>query len=210
VGGARLAPTLLWQAGVSSLGPPAAPRSSTHGDGPPPASEFGLRCASHLPALRARARRLAGAAPDAADLVQDTLLRAMRARARFVPGTDLRAWLGAILDHLFLAAHRQRRRRRQLEARFPDDLARATSPGAAAAPPAPLAGEVAAALAALPGELREVVDRADLRGERYREIAASTGLPIGTVMSRLFRARRLLERRLAAYARDHWGLRRAA
>ena len=75
----------------------------------------------------------------------------------------------------------------------------------------PMVGdEVRAAIEGLGPEYREVVERADLRGERYRDIADALGVPIGTVMSRLFRARRQLEEQLRDYAATDWGFRRAA
>ena len=66
------------------------------------------------------------------------------------------------------------------------------------------------ALAALGPEYREVVERADLKGEKYRDIADALHVPIGTVMSRLFRARRQLEGELRSYAAEDYGIKRAA
>ena len=73
-----------------------------------------------------------------------------------------------------------------------------------------LGDEVAAALGTLAPDYREVVERADLKGERYRDIADALEVPIGTVMSRLFRARRQLEAQLEAYAAEDYGIKRAA
>jgi RNA polymerase sigma-70 factor (ECF subfamily) len=73
-----------------------------------------------------------------------------------------------------------------------------------------LSDEVAAALAKLGPDYRAVVERADLSGERYKDIADALDVPIGTVMSRLFRARRQLETDLTDFAARDWGLRKAA
>lgn len=73
-----------------------------------------------------------------------------------------------------------------------------------------LGDEVRAALDRLGAGYREVVERADLEGQRYQDIAQELHVPIGTVMSRLFRARRQLEAELAGYASRDYGIRRAA
>jgi RNA polymerase sigma-70 factor (ECF subfamily) len=73
-----------------------------------------------------------------------------------------------------------------------------------------LGDEVTRALATLAPDYRQVVELADLRGIRYRDIADQLGLPIGTVMSRLFRARRQLELQLTDYAAEDYGIRKAA
>ena len=73
-----------------------------------------------------------------------------------------------------------------------------------------LCDEVKSALDRLGPEYRDVVERADLKGEKYKDIADALRVPIGTVMSRLFRARRVLETELAGYAAKEHGIRRAA
>ena len=73
-----------------------------------------------------------------------------------------------------------------------------------------LCDEVKSALDRLGPEYRDVVERADLRGEKYKDIADALHVPIGTVMSRLFRARRVLETELAGFAAKDYGIKRAA
>jgi RNA polymerase sigma-70 factor (ECF subfamily) len=167
--------------------------------------------------LLAAALRLTRSRPDAEDLLQDTLLRALAAWPSFIPGSNCRAWLHRILTNCFISGYRRRRRLERFTAETGDDAARAFYGAAvdrARDPRALIAAdglgdEVILALAELQPEYRVVVELADLRGQSYREIAGQLGVPIGTVMSRLFRARRQLEARLAPYAADR-GIARAA
>jgi len=158
----------------------------------------------HLGALYSFALKLARSRDDAEDLVSDTYLRAIERWEQFRPGTNMRAWLFTILYHLFIS------RKRRIDARevvSTDD------------PDAPLAFEVVGesdpegaffdsfideeivgAIEALPGEYRAAVLMSDVHGMRYAEIAERLGVPEGTVKSRLFRGRRMLQRRLRDYA----------
>jgi RNA polymerase sigma-70 factor (ECF subfamily) len=143
---------------------------------------------------------------DAEDLVQDTLIRAYAAFARFEPGTNLRAWLYRILTNGFLSSCRQQRRAAlRMYGSEPDDWQLARSTGAAPAGLMSAEAEVleripdprlARALRELPEEQRLVMYLAGVEGYAYREIAAIMGTPTGTVMSRLHRARRRLRARL--------------
>jgi RNA polymerase sigma-70 factor (ECF subfamily) len=143
---------------------------------------------------------------DAEDLVQDTLIRAYAAFARFEPGTNLRAWLYRILTNSFLNSCRQQRRAPQrMYGAEPDDWQLARSAGHAPAGLMSAEAEVleripdprlAHALRELPEEQRLVMYLAGVEGYAYREIAAIMGTPTGTVMSRLHRARRRLRTRL--------------
>ncbi len=155
---------------------------------------------------------------DALDLVQETLMRAMLAWERFEPGSNVRAWLLRILTNAFINGYRKRRRHQRFATECPGD-ARAAFYGTTeehtgdledAIVESELGDEVSGALERLSPDYREVVERADLRGEKYKDIAEATGVPIGTVMSRLFRARRQLEDDLRDYASDDWGIARAA
>ena len=144
-----------------------------------------------LPRLRARARRLCKNEADAADLVQDTVLRALSYEGSFVPGSNLGAWLSRILQTVFLSkCRRNGRGRRALLALSLDPCAwpeRETG-----APNAGLTGAATRALHTLPDGFRKVVELVDLHDFEYRDAAAELGVPIGTVMSRLHRGRRLL------------------
>ncbi|MBK7072755.1 MAG: sigma-70 family RNA polymerase sigma factor [Myxococcales bacterium] len=168
--------------------------------------------------LYAAALRLTRNPDDARDLVQETLLRAMVAWGRFEEGTNVRAWLYRILTNSFINIYRKRRRHQRFATERPGDTRMAVygTPEDHAADPTEaltaelLSDEVTAALAGLGPDYREVVQRADLGGERYKDIADALAVPIGTVMSRLFRARRQLEVELTDYAAKDWGLRKAA
>jgi RNA polymerase sigma-70 factor (ECF subfamily) len=156
--------------------------------------------------------------PDTArDLVQETLLRAMVAWSSFQAGTNVRAWLMRILTNAFINGYRKRRRHRRMEherqgdallALYGRDRDHADAEVVTRAD-RQLGDEVRAALGRLGAGYREVVERADLEGQRYH-IAHDLHVPIGTVMSRLFRARRQLEAELAGYAARDYGIRRAA
>lgn len=154
---------------------------------------------------------------DADDLVQDTLTRAFGAWHRFEPGTNCRAWLFRILTNSFINGYRRRKRFRTFTDEKGDDTATAMhgdmSPRRAdpsrAIVEESLGDQVSAALDTLGPDYRQVVEMADLRGQRYKDIAKNLGVPIGTVMSRLFRARRQLETLLSDYAARDYGIRRA-
>jgi RNA polymerase sigma-70 factor (ECF subfamily) len=141
-----------------------------------------------IPALRRFARALARDAEIADDLVQDTLVRALRAEHLF-HGGDLRTWLFTILLNL------DRNRRRGL-ARRPmlAVIEEADPPGA---PGSDGSGrDIARGLALLPAEQREVLLLVTLEGMSYREAAETQSVPIGTIMSRLSRARTALRAHL--------------
>ncbi|MGE2717408.1 sigma-70 family RNA polymerase sigma factor [Mycolicibacterium litorale] len=144
--------------------------------------------------LRA-AMRMTNRANDAEDLVQDTLVRAYRSFGTFTPGTNTRAWMHQILRNTWINNHRAAQRR-PAEV-LVDLLGEETSGHAtASAEAAFLAGqpdsEVHTAMAALSDEFRTVVYLADVEGHPYSVVAEMMGTPVGTVMSRLHRARRQL------------------
>lgn len=148
--------------------------------------------AAVLPSLSARALRLSRSRADADDLVHDTVLRALRFEGTFQPGTNARAWMHQILSSVFISKMRSRSRERRALERFvhdPNLTATLTNP----APLRVVSDRVHAALAALPPKFRRAVELVDLEDHSYREAAEQLGVPVGTVMSRLFRARRMLE-----------------
>ena len=183
-----------------------------------PHASFATACLPHQADLYAVAMRICRDPDASKDLVQETLLRAMVAWTSFQSGTNLRAWLFRILTNAFINGYRKRRRHARLTAERPADTLIAlygrdqdhTDALDAALCEGALCDEVQAALDRLGPEYREVVERADLRGEKYRQIATALGVPIGTVMSRLFRARRALEAELTGVAARDYGYRRAA
>lgn len=156
---------------------------------------------------------------DAEDLVQEALMRAFAAWTRFIPGSNARAWVFRILTNSFINTCRRRKRHRRFATETPQDAVRAlygsARPRAAKNPEKvmledTLCDDVERALESLGDSYREVVILADLGGIRYRDIAEQLDVPIGTVMSRLFRARRQLEAQLAEFAASDYGIRRTA
>lgn len=162
------------------------------------------------PALYRTAVRLGRTPDDARDVVQETLLRAYRTFANFEPGTNGKAWLFAIMHSV--VANRWRTERRapdevELDAAPPDHWPALTmvEPDAEARLLARLdaSPEVDAALRELPVAQRAVVMLVDVEGLQYEEAAIALACPVGTVRSRLARARRQLYVALAAYAGRH-------
>ena len=162
----------------------------------------------HLDALYGLALRLTGGdEARAGDLVQEAVLKAFRAWDRFEPGTNSRAWLMTILRNAFINDWR-RRQRRPVELGYEEDEERVRPTELFEADPEGrlfdriIDREVVSAIEELPEEFRLPVVLSDLEGLSYQEIAELLGIPVGTVKSRLFRARRRLQRRLHAYARE--------
>jgi RNA polymerase sigma-70 factor (ECF subfamily) len=142
---------------------------------------FRQEIATAIPALRRYARALTRSAENADDLVQDTLVRALRSQHLF-HGGDMRSWLYTILTNL------NRNRLRAL-ARRPAFLALEENDAADMAGPQAGARDIERALASVVEEQRETLLLVVLEGLSYREVAEVQGVPIGTVMSRLARAR---------------------
>jgi RNA polymerase sigma-70 factor, ECF subfamily len=142
-----------------------------------------------IPRLRRYARALTGNRDAADDLVQDTLERAWGRFHLWRRGTNLRAWLFTIMHNLFVNDSRTRNRENQFAAEEDEASAVAASP---AHEKSIELRELDAALRQLPEEQREVVLLVGLEQMSYREVARVTGVPLGTVMSRLFRGRERL------------------
>lgn len=167
-------------------------------------AQFEREALVHLDALYSFALKLARARDDAEDLVSDTLLRALERWEQYHLGTNIRAWLFTILYHVFVS------RKRRIDAREvqqPEDTEGwAMFEAVGEADPETrfydsfLDDEVTRAIRSLPVEYRSAVVLSDLQGLRYAEIADVLGVPEGTVKSRLFRGRRLLQRKLANFA----------
>jgi RNA polymerase sigma-70 factor (ECF subfamily) len=163
----------------------------------------------HLPGLYPAALRLTRNPADAEDLVQEALARACASFAQFTPGTNLRAWLHKILTNTFINGCRKRRREPAIAPGADPDAGwlASTDPLVGPAPSAEAEAlnkmtdpAVLAALADLPPSYRAAIWLADVEGYAYREVAAIMGTPIGTVMSRLHRARGKLRHQLAGLA----------
>jgi RNA polymerase sigma-70 factor (ECF subfamily) len=156
----------------------------------------------HLDTLYRVALRLTGDPAASEDLVQDTMLRALRAWGSFRPGSNARAWLVTILRNQFINGWRSNKRAptgvdvdsipEPADPKDPDPEGRFFSEL--------VDDEVLHAVDELPEEFREVLVLSDMEGLPYADIATSLAIPVGTVKSRLFRARRILQGRLRVYA----------
>jgi RNA polymerase sigma-70 factor (ECF subfamily) len=158
-------------------------------------TRFERECLVHLDAVYRAARRFTRDDDRARDLVQDTMVRAYRAFDSFTPGTNGRAWLLSIVYSVFINGYHHQRRRpltvslEALEARFAERVL--TAPDAV--PTTTVSDEdVLAALDTLPEEFRATVLLVDVDELTYEEAATALGCAVGTVRSRLHRARRLL------------------
>jgi RNA polymerase sigma-70 factor, ECF subfamily len=172
--------------------------------------EFEAEALQYLDVLYAHALRLTRSPTDAEDLVQDTFVRALRFFDRFERGSNLKAWLLRIQFNGFVNRYRRNVKEHQAnEALTAEPAGEATmgrealrallDPQATALAPV-VAKEIEAALAKLPEEHRAVVILADVEELSYKEIAEVIGCPIGTVMSRLHRARKALQELLLEHA----------
>ena len=174
--------------------------STTLGAGAAP-SGFEAEALGYLDSLYGTALRLTRNEADAQDLVQDTYVKAFRNSKQFTPGTNLKAWLFTIL-------HNTARNRRRDSGRDPVDvdserLELSSHADPAATPEeqllrAAVGPDLQAALDALPEAFREAVWLRDVEEFPYAEIAEMLGIPVGTVMSRISRGRRMLYETLAA------------
>jgi RNA polymerase sigma-70 factor (ECF subfamily) len=159
----------------------------------------------HLDALYRVALRLTADTSQAEDLVQDTMLKAYRAWKQYRPGTNAKGWLLTILRNTFINDYRRRKHEpvaMNLEAIEPHALYRSMQE---ADPEGTFFSQIVddkvlEAIDALDPEFREVLVLSDVEGMRYAEIAETLQIPIGTVKSRLFRARRQLQAELYAHA----------
>jgi len=168
---------------------------------------------AYLDALYRTALRMTRSEADAEDLVQETYIKALRFREQFTPGTNLKAWLFRILTNTFINTYR----RRQTQPEFTElddvdefslykrmsDLRTSSSAGNPETEflDGLVDSEVKDALTELPEKFRSVV-LLDVEGFSYKEIAEMLDIPIGTVMSRLHRGRKFLQKRLLDLAQQ--------
>lgn len=174
---------------------------------PPGADRFSAEALEFLDALYGTAVRLTRRPDAAEDLVQDTYLKAFRARRSFVPGTNLKAWLFTILHNTWRNRLRdQARSRVQADSEVVDLAAEQGQDTLSAPPDTPesllvketLSEDLREALDQLPEAFREAVWLRDVEELSYQEIARVLEIPVGTVMSRLSRGRRQLYGALVA------------
>ncbi len=175
-------------------------------------ADFERLSLEHLPSLYSGAMRMTHNRADAEDLIQETFLKAYRGFGGFEAGTNLRAWLFRIMTNTYINMYRQRQRRpEQTELDDVEDLFLYRRLGGLEA--AKLGrtaedvvldrlseSEVKNAVDALPENFRVPVLLADVEGFSYQEIADTLEIPIGTVMSRLHRGRKALQKALFEFA----------
>lgn len=176
------------------------------------AARFEREVLPQLDSLYAAALRLTRNPDDASDLVQETIERAFKSFHQYRPGTNLRAWLFRIQTNSYINTYRKKQREpKQSPADEVEDwqMASAESHASSGLRSAEVEAldslpdsDIKAAMANLPDEFRLAVYYADVEGFAYREIADIMGTPVGTVMSRLHRGRKLLREELAEYARE--------
>lgn len=181
-------------------------------------NNFDKELASHRDDLLRYALRLTGNPADANDLRQDVMLRAFEKRAQFTIGTSMIGWLRQIMFNLFVNIYRRKERERKFTERF------ATNPklhlggrilgeesfrmsnfnGADIAMDDRIfvADDAEHALRSLSYEFRIAIELVDIKGFSYAEAAAAMDVPVGTVMSRIYRARRKLQEALGEYAKE--------
>jgi RNA polymerase sigma-70 factor (ECF subfamily) len=136
---------------------------------------------------------------EAEDLVQETMMQALQSFHRFQPGTNCRAWLTTILQHV--RSNRRRARGRSPVVDDPDDRIAHATPFVPPVPQQLTDEEILDALRRLPGPFQEVIVLCDVEELTYKEIADALAIPLGTVMSRLHRGRALLRSELGASTR---------
>jgi RNA polymerase sigma-70 factor (ECF subfamily) len=171
---------------------------------------FEAQLEAQLSSLYSMALRYTRDASLAEDLVHDTAVRALRFRDKFMAGTNFKAWVYTILTNTFIHRYRRQRREREIlegqnRADVEQQMRSETSRELAQNPERgylhqALSDDVVRALESLPEEFRTVVMLCDVEGQSYKDIAELLMCPLGTIMSRLYRARRLLERKLAHVA----------
>jgi RNA polymerase sigma-70 factor (ECF subfamily) len=174
--------------------------------------EFEELALEHLDPMYSAALRLTKNERDAEDLVQDTFLRAYRFFDKFERGTNIKAWLFKILTNTFINRYRRRVKERTVVEGSERDTVheRFISRDATeyAANPEQyffdrlLSDDILGAIDTLPLDFRLVVILADLQEFSYKEIAEILACPVGTVMSRLYRGRKLLQKMLKRYAEE--------
>jgi RNA polymerase sigma-70 factor (ECF subfamily) len=172
--------------------------------GPADADAFAAEALGLLEPLFATALRLTRNRADAEDLVQDTYVKAFRFADRFARGTNLKAWLYTILHNTWRNRRRDASRDAvEVDSERVEQAAAMDGPAAIETPEhillrATLDADLQAALDELPDAFREAVWLRDVEEFSYAEMAEMLGIPIGTVMSRISRGRRLLFERLSA------------
>jgi RNA polymerase sigma-70 factor, ECF subfamily len=179
--------------------------------------DFEAAAIPFLDALYNMAYRLTRNAEDSEDLVQETYLKAYKYYDKFTEGTNLKAWLFKIMKNTFINSYRKQQNQppRSAFSDIEESFESSLSEEALQQIKNPeeeildrvLDEDVQKAIDALPEDYRMVLHLVDLEGFSYKEAASILEVPVGTVMSRLYRGRRMLERALLEYAQEHGYLR---
>ena len=169
--------------------------------------QFEQEALPHLDAVYRFALRLTGSPADAEDLVQETFLRAYRSWDHYTPGTRAKSWLFTICRNAFLRQRQQETRRTQVMQEAGPPETPLFMPAYQEDPEGLFFSSVVdetvlEQIDRIPEDFREVVLLSDLEGLSYAEIADLLDIPLGTVKSRLFRGRKLLQQKLYEYARE--------
>ncbi len=167
--------------------------------------QFEQEALPHLDAVYRFALRLTGSPADAEDLVQETFLRAWRSWDHYTPGTRAKSWLFTICRNAFLRQRQQDNRRTQVVQEAGPAETPLFMPAYQEDPEGTFFNNlvdetVLHQIEQIPADFREVVLLSDLEGLSYAEIADVLDIPLGTVKSRLFRGRKLLQKQLYEYA----------
>jgi RNA polymerase sigma-70 factor (ECF subfamily) len=159
------------------------------------------------------ALRMTRSVEDAEDLIQETYLKAYKYYARFSEGTNFKAWLFKIMKNTFINSYRKKKLQppkvdfdeiqEGLEETLMDQAHASLTDPESWMTGVEMDHEVHEALIGLPHDYKMVVLLADLQGFAYKEIAGILAVPVGTVMSRLYRGRRMLEKALLSYGRRY-------
>jgi RNA polymerase sigma-70 factor (ECF subfamily) len=155
----------------------------------------------HMNDLFRTARRTLGNPAEAEDVVQETYLQAWKSFSRFEPGTNIRAWMFKIMFHVI--HHHRRKSFRLVTLKEEEEFVFEQLTYEAPVPPELRDEDVLAALDGVPEQFRAVILLADVQEFSYKEVAEALGIPIGTVMSRLNRGRKLLRAKLTSVAASY-------
>jgi RNA polymerase sigma-70 factor (ECF subfamily) len=183
------------------VNPVSQPAAGAFADCRTPAERFDAEAMPHMTDLYRTAIRIVGDATRAEDVLQEAYLQAWKSFGRFEPGTNCRAWLFKILFHC--VNHQRRKWFRFSLLKEPKESLESTLVANTPVPEKLTDGEILAALDRIPMEFRAVVVLSDVEEFTYREVAEILSVPMGTVMSRLSRGRKLLREQLVSVAQSY-------
>ena len=163
-------------------------------------SDFEIEALPYMPDLYRNAMRLTKKESDAEDLVQETFFQALKSFHRYEAGTNCKAWLMMIMHNLNLKRHRKIRTMALVD--DGEETIAETVPFEPSIPEVLTEEGIISAMDKIPDQYRQVVILADVEEYSYKEISVIVGVPVGTVMSRIHRGRKLLRIELAEFAKD--------